>query len=442
MEDTNIIPTLDALTKELALYYGGIAVLVEQCYEPNAGMKMLGLNQEQWLDERSGNIDVRSTEIGKMLPVWYRYGYEGVLSSGYSLKDVDIHDDGPLERLRDMIGLLDHEDGYFSECLGAAQPRDDQVETGGLADLVQRVSARSDLDQGIALAPGQLAVLAQMSERSVRNAMVAGGELQTNENGFIANESARRWLSGRRGFVATQFRDVPPVSDAEVPDALGLVEIPPFVAARLKSLWAHEDPDPILSLLPGPAWAWRASKECGLSTERILAATQLPFDIRPKDVKALAKALRVDPIWLNHQVMSALYPDAVDMLLNPTYWATPEASVAASSVSDAVTITLTASMLKNGYIDLPFSATPMFPSDALGGRTEGDTGSEVEILYGRHQAMTDIRIKSSKTISPRKRFGAWLNTELGARPGDRIRIEKTGDRQYTLSHIAGQQKED
>ena len=442
MENTNLIPTLDALTKELALYYGGIAILLEQCYQEDAGMKMLGMTRDQWWDERSGAINVYTTKIGKMLPVWYRYGYKGILSAGYSLKDMDICDDGPLERLRDMIDLLKHDDGYFIECLMTAQPPEGEVKTGGLKELVKRVDARSALDNGGVLSPDDLAVLAQMSERSVRNAMVAGGELQADENGYISNENARRWLSGRRGFVATQFRDAAPVSVSEVPDALDLTEIPPFVSDRLKSLWSAEGADDFASQLPGPAWVWRASSESGLSNERIKAATELPFDIRPKDVKALAKALRVDPVWLNHQVMSALYPDAVDMLLNPTSWTTTEASVAESSVSEAVTITLTAGMLAHGYIDLPSSATSMFPSDALGGRSEGDTGSEVELIYGRHRAMTDIRIKSSKTISPRKRFTAWLKTELGARPGDRIRIEKTGERQYTLFHIAGQLKED
>ena len=88
------------------------------------------------------------------------------------------------------------------------------------------------------------------------------------------------------------------------------------------------------------------------------------------------------------------------------------------------------------WADLPAAAKDLFPSISMGSRKEGDTGSEVELIYGSHRALTDIRVKSGKTISPRKRFSAWLNTELGARPGDRIRVEKTGERQYTLTHIA------
>lgn len=186
-------------------------------------------------------------------------------------------------------------------------------------------------------------------------------------------------------------------------------------------------------LLPGPAWAWRASKECGLSTERILAATQLPFDIRPKDVKALAKALRVDPIWLNHQVMSALYPDAVDMLLNPTYWATPE-GISGGILRFGCSHHHADCKHAQERLHRPAIFCHTNVSVRRAGRSDRrDTGSEVEILYGRHQAMTDIGSRAARAISPRKRFNAWLNTKLGARPGDRIRIEKTGDRQYTLS---------
>ena len=418
-------PSLDALNRELALYYGGLAWLVEQCYKPGAGMKMLGITQQQWFDDHSAAIDVGSTEIGRMLPVWYRYAYQNTMSAGYDLRSVDLHDDGPMERLRDMIGLLDHEDGYFIDCLTAAQS--DDVVPGGLANLVKHVSARSELDSGGDLSLSDLAILAKMSERSVRNAMVAGGELSANERGEIPNAMAKSWLSGRRGFVATVFKGPAAVSTAEVPDVLEKVELPPFIAARLRSLWNDGE---------ARTWVARAARESGLSAARIEAVIQLPFDIQPSEVPALAKALQVDPVWLNHQVMSALYPEQVDMLLNPRAWSTPEV-IEKAAAPEAVTVTLTAGMLTHGYIDLPASAAAMFPSNAFGGRGEGDAAAEVTLIYGPHRTHTDIRSKSSKTISPRKRFSAWLNTELGARVGDRIRIAKTGEREYTLSHVAG-----
>lgn len=438
MDYLNTPPSLDALKKELALYYGAIAVMLEQCYRPTAGMRMLGLNEDEWATNGSDAIDVGATEIGKMLPVWYRYAYEGILSAGYSLSDVNTHDDGPLERLRDMIELLDHDDGYFIECLNAALPRSGGIEpgAGALANLGKHIVARSELDSGRDLALDQLVVLAKMNERSVRNAMVPGGELQANDRGEVPNQIARNWLNGRRGFVPTVFKEAVGASTADVPDVLDMVELPPFVESRLQSLWKSNEIDHDDAAHPFERWVGRAARECGLPAARIWAASHLPFDIRPDEVPALARALRVDPVWLNHQVMSALFPDQVDMLLNPKVWATPHERVQPQT-TQAITVTLTEGMLTHGYIDLPVAAKDLFPSISMGSRKEGDTGSEVELIYGSHRALTDIRVKSGKTISPRKRFSAWLNTELGARPGDRIRVEKTGERQYTLTHIAG-----
>lgn len=425
------------LERELACYYGAIAVLLEECFARGAGLRALGLKERDSYVRLAAEVDVKATEIGQMLPVWVRYAYEGVVSAGYGDNAMDTHADGPLERLRDMLHLLRDDDGYFEQCLNAAMMDLPQpVEFGGLKDLSERVTARHDLDNGHALSAPQLALLANMSERSVRNAMLAGGDLRASADGAVDNAEAHRWLGGRRGFVPTTKRKFP-ADVMELPDALDAVEIPPFVRRRLQAIWgksAEAMPDVVAAGLP--AWAVAAAGHAGLPRERVLAACELPFDIRPQECEALAKALRVDRVWLTHQVMSALFPEQVDMLLNPQLWQAPEREQG-DKPSTTVTVTLTAAMLLHGYLDLPASATPMFPGDSLGARQEDAKGAGVTLVYGSHRAETDIRVKSSKTISPRKRFGAWLNDELNARAGDRIRIEKTGEREYTLTHISG-----
>lgn len=272
------------------------------------------------------------------------------------------------------------------------------------------------------------------------NALSAGGEggLQAGPDGRIPNGEALRWLHGRRGFVATQRRELP--SDPrELPDSLDAVEIPPFVYRRLTQLWtpvADEEHDrQWVNNMGHAGWIGAAAMACGLPMERLESAVRLPLDIRPNECDRLAKALRVDRVWLTHQVMVALFPDQVGMLLNPTTWQSDDAPADVVNVTSSVTVTLTDKMLAHGYIDLPISAKSLFPEDCFGSRTEGDEGSQVELVYGVHRSQSDIRIKSSKTISPRRRFTAWLNTELGARPGDRIRIEKSGEREFTLTHI-------
>jgi hypothetical protein len=427
---------LAGLERELACYYAGIAVLLEECYARGAGLRALGITPRSDYVRLAAEVDVNSTDIGRMLPVWVRYAYEGVLSAGYDHKAMDTTGNGSLERLRDMLHLLRDEDPYFQLCLDAAQADlPEEVAFGGLAELSERVTARHDLDTGADLSPAQLALLANMSERSVRNAMLAGGELKANAKGYVANAEAKRWLQGRRGFVATSQRQLP--ADAtQLPEALDAVEIPSFIRTRLLALYGTaETPshtDPRL-----PSWVVEAANTSGLAPERVLAACDLPLDVRPQDCGLWAKALRVDPVWFTHQVMSALFPQQVDMLLNPSAWRAPDAEPAVAAPTTTVTVTLTAAMLLHGYIDLPASASAMFPGDSLGTRQEGDAGTSVTFIYGAHRAETDIRVKSAKTISPRKRFGAWLKDELNARAGDRIRIEKTGEREYTLSHLAG-----
>lgn len=100
------------------------------------------------------------------------------------------------------------------------------------------------------------------------------------------------------------------------------------------------------------------------------------------------------------------------------------------------TVTLTRSMLRNGHIDLPMSAKHLFPADSFGSRAKGDEGLPVELLFGGQCAMTDLRIKSAETISPRRRMYQWLNTELRATVGDRIRVERLGVRQFSLKPVA------
>lgn len=433
------IGVLANLQNELAVYYAALALLADECYMPGSGHRMLGLSSGDTTHDAATHIDVRATRIGKLLPVWCAYAHEGVMSAGYEISDIDTAD-GPFERLRDMLLLLDVKDAYFQDCINVVQTFPIDVPLGGLADMVDRVESRSSLDCGASLTLGSLAVLANMNERSVRNALSVGGDggLQVGADGRVANVDALRWLQGRRGFMPTQHRKLPTNSD-ELPDSLNAVEIPPFIQLRLMKVWtavAEAEHDHQWANNVGHAgWIGAASRASGLSMERLEALVKLPLDVRPTECERLAKALQVDCIWLTHQVMIALFPEQVDMLLNPTRWRVAASEAPSAEASSSITVTLTDKMLAHGYIDIPMSAKAMFPDDCFGTRSDGDEGFTVTLKYGTHQSQSDIRIKSSKTISPRRRFNAWLNTELGARPGDRIRVEKSGDREYELTHI-------
>ena len=435
------ITRLELLETELAVFFAGIGVMLDECFMPGAGVRALGFTDESRGAARLvSKINVRATHIGKMLPVFERYAYEGVVSAGYSLRDLDESDSGSaLELLRDMLNLLGNDDPYFDLCLDAAEmflPY--RIQRGKLKEMANRVDARNSLDTESSLTVSDLALLANMNERSVRNA-IAAGELSVGEQGYVSHEVAVRWLQGRRGFKATEFL-IFPQDLGELPDSLNAVEIPKFVKTRLRELWTPKDgirpDDGWAGMSEHPDWIVAASNACSLSMDRLQEMTRLPLSIKPQECEELAQLMRVDKVWLTYQLMAALFPDQIDMLMNPAAWSAKATTTPADATS--LTIVLTDKMIAHGYLDLPMSAKGFFPEDSFGDKPGNEVGGTVNFVYGSHRAASDIRVKSSKTISPRKRFTAWLNTELAARPGDRIRFEKAGPRDYLLHHVAPQ----
>lgn len=433
--------TLNNLKRELAGLFGGLAVLADECIEEGAGKRLLGIEASANFNSVADELNVETTVFGRFLPVWFKYAYEGIQPTGY---DRLIHPVGTLvDRLRDFVRIAQPDNSYFDLCLEAAglEPRE---QTGFLQDMLERLEARHNLDHGNDLTIEQLALLGgDMNPRSVRNAISADPSLRLNERGEVPNPAARAWLQGRRGFKPTQF---PASEDFEevVPEALDSVEIPVFVAARLKHLWATDGLERAFGSLfiedgdrPSyiPTYVSSAAEAVGIAPERMREAMELPLRIRPEDTEPIARAIRVDPVWFNLQVMTALFPAQVDMLLNPAAWRAPSEE-APSGPIDACTVELTKAMVEHGYLDLPSWAKTMFPPDCFGERARDARGEEVEFLFGSQRAMSDIRVKSARTISPRRRFQAWYRNELKARPGDQIRVERTGEREYRLVHLA------
>jgi len=425
-----------SLETELAGLFAGTAVMLEDCYLEGSGRRMLGI-----LDAAPGfisieSVDVKSTRIGRMLPVWHAYAFDGLELAGFDASRWRLADSA-LERLNDLLGLLRSGDAYFEDCLQTAGVDDPLQTRGHLAELLKRVQARLSLDSGQPVSVEELAALAEMSDRSVRNALSAegGARLQADDSGRVSNEEALRWLAGRRNFKPTQRR-VMPDQLATMTDMLFAAEIPRFVETRLHQLSAtwgdyhaqfHGVPNPL---------AHEAARRSGLVPARIEAAVTLPLTIKPEECLPLARVLEVEPAWFTYQVMVALFPDQIDMLLNPGSWAAPETAAACGAdAPNSVIVELTESMLKHGYLDIPISAKDLFPDSDFGSKGTGFEGTPVDIVFGSHRATTDIRMKSSKTLAPRKRFNAWFNTELRAKPGDRIRLDKVSDSEFTLTFL-------
>lgn len=436
-------PTLEQVQQELRGTFVAVGALLNETFYPGSGSSLIGVPITFRGADAIATVNLEQTVIGRNLPIYYAYAYDGVLVPGYE-REVEQDANEMIERLTDFMLIFHTDSSYFDLCLDVAG-LDVSTDCGHLDDMIARLSARRSLDDGSLVAISEIALLADMAERSVKNAANADGaaRLAVDKNGMAENNEARRWLSGRRGFVPTQRKSFP-ANLEECPDQLNALEIPSFVHNRISLRFAKDFCDHLgleVAMSPGGTQAYEeypetiqlAAKEAGLSPETIHAAMHQPLRINPEDCAALAKALAVDPVWFTMQVMTGLFPTQMDMLLNPSHY-NPTAD-AVQIEGNSVEIILTEAMIKHGYLDLPTHAKSLFPDDCFGTRNTGDTGKCVELHYGDHVEATDIRIKSEQTVSPRKRFSAWYQKELSATAGDRIRITRTAERSYQLIHL-------
>lgn len=424
--------TLFSLQAELAAYFSAIAVMLNDCYRPGAGDAMLGNTQEFRLGTPYfQKVDVTQTEIGKELPAWFAYAYEGKTPLGLSIKALDAVD-GPFPRLVDMLGLFNPDDGYFQDCLDSANA-DVPIHEAHLKDLVERVQARVELDRGRSLSLRQMAVLANMNERSVKNAVTTGGahKLTLNENGEVDADQAAQWLQSRRGYIKPEKKKAG--KTAELPQSLSAYELPHFLGSRINALSNAET----------PRWLADVAEEAGLFVDRLDEICHPPLSLKPTEIPGLARALSLDEQWLTRQVMFALFPEQMALLVaqsgdcSAPSRSHPAAADNAEAQPAQYIVVLDEAMLRHGYLDIPATEKNLFPGDCISAsRASEDVAEQVEFAFGTARVRSDIRTKSTLTIAPRKRFGAWFNKELKAKPGDRIRIERTAERSYVLHFLA------
>ena len=434
-------PSIKQVEDELKGLFGGIAVVMNECFYPKSGNHLLGVPEDDALWGVMDKVDLTQTNIGRYLPIYYAYAYDGRLISGY---ESEIEAGANIEKLIDFAAKFCTDGSYFDLCLDVAG-LDVGTDVGHLSDMLRRLQARSGLDTGIDLSIAELALLAEMSERSVKNAINAEGDnrLILNDKGTVDNAEALRWLKGRRGFKPTEKRNFPE-GQSDCPEQIDGLEIPAFVRYRLElrfctsvldgiELSNTASPDTDNAFVVHPEVIEKAAKSANLPERAIQAAMQQPLRILPEHCQGLAKALAVDPVWFTLQVMRALYPTQIDMLLNPRHYSAEAADLTIEG--NFVDALLNEAMIKHGYLDLPAHAKTLFPADCFGSRSDVNQEGQVTLCYGGQKVSTDIRIKSEQTISPRKRFLAWLQKDLSAKPGDRIRFTRLDERVFELTYL-------
>lgn len=282
-----------------------------------AGHNALGLvapavpsHVEPSLDARAfelaiGDIDVNQLPVGRVVMAMYDYAIEQHFPAGVTLEDfkdeVEHVEDFATSLRSDLLELFMSDRALMRD----AAARNFEA----LPQLCAMARARLTLDMGEAVSMADLASLADMEERSVRNALTATGPgrlaMHTAPTGteWIDNDEARRWLSLRRGFKQTVFPSGLFTLDAHPPALHTLYELGTYVFHRWTAL--GKTPEAVLAEL-----GWSPSRFDYLNS---LAAQ--PHRIDPKDCRDLARSLMVSEAWFTRQVLNALYPDQLALLM-------------------------------------------------------------------------------------------------------------------------------
>lgn len=161
---------------------------------------------------------IRASNAWKLLSELYDYAVEGIQPDGLDGTSIVING-------AEVLSLIDTENYSPSNAWSR---------------IVKMGDGRYAVDDGMDVELEKLALLANVDERTVRNA-VSAGELQARKEGsiaFVENGSARAWLSGRRGYKPTKPSSNSPADLAEIstPPSFGA-----FLSARRQMLGGVHD---------------------------------------------------------------------------------------------------------------------------------------------------------------------------------------------------------
>jgi hypothetical protein len=243
-------------------------------------------------------IDLNALPVGKTVDAMYDYAFNARhpvgMTPGVFSMEIEAVEDFVLSFSSDMFDL------FFADDLHSRG-----APSGALRTLCEHTRARLNLDTGQFVSINDVALLAQLNERSVRN-MVAAGDNQQRlraSDDLVENSEARRWLRSKRGFRPTVFQEISEVP-GEHPDAItNFLDLGRYLDARWSGL--GKSLEAVASELD-----WTGERADYL---RALPAQAQLLDVR--DCEALAKTLLVSPAWFTAQVMRLKYPREVELLL-------------------------------------------------------------------------------------------------------------------------------
>jgi hypothetical protein len=288
-------PSRQSVMKEFAKLLLAEAQRAATIFGTGVDRQVLGLAKTDDLPEPDA-IDLSRFELARSVALFYDYAFEARCSVGLDLGDLQV--------------FFEHFENFIKTSSEIRELYLDDTGTSSVfcEHLVNLTRARLDLDDGQAVDIADVALLANMNEKSVRNATNAkewkklrvrresahGGRI------WVENDEARRWLAGTRGFKPTLF---PTLADDAIPETLNSgFEIGRFVLERRKALQ--------LSLLQV------ASKlPVGKNSENWLRSFETTGEgLDPGVCRPLSRALNVDAVWFTRQVFKALFPEEWEVI--------------------------------------------------------------------------------------------------------------------------------
>ncbi len=448
-------PTFEAVRRDLVCRLYALAFTLNMSIRGDSGTVMLGLSPELMESEWPGYDDFDLSPFGDMESTLREVHRYAVFAEQENRFDTD-EETGDLGHILALFGLTETTTVQRNlEDITWPHDKPDQPR-GGLAEVLALAEARMELDDGRNLSIEQVALLAGIDDRTMRNAMYVQGEghigaTKESYGGYtVTAVEARRWLCRRSDFSETVW--VGKSAKTAIPSQLAADEIVPFIAHRLSVFYEdsydfsevrrrifqqEELTDDLYTVIPGSGFV-AAGRQVEWSGERVQALVSGGLEnIHPEDCPAIARMLSIDSRWFTEQVMRAKFPEAMQSLA-PVAVAVPLApsSSPLSEAADTLDVVLTEAGINNGYIDIEMRyATRLFPGDSFGGRAADDRGQTVDLVFDGRTVASDIRIKSKAFASPRKRFNGWFRSQQAA-PGDKVRFKRTAERRYELSFIA------
>ena len=229
----------DELKRELREFMVGWTRSVERVFGVGSGGALLGFPGRSAWDVEPDEAVLEDASLWQSVLTMYDYGIQGQPHPSFGADGHvgNIYGEAEMFLLGlDSLSLFLEEDDVRIPALARRTVRTAMARH--LLDGGERYITREDDEVGDYLSIAEIALLADMDERSVRNAAnpkLPDALVTTNigRRSMIAIEDARRWLSGRKGFVPTQGTVPADAPDAPAAPQLSSLAVPHELAARV-----------------------------------------------------------------------------------------------------------------------------------------------------------------------------------------------------------------